>query len=273
MGKSGDKILDSGLLLCCGLHHLQYPGNRGVFISFCSPYLQRPLTVHTSGDHHVSARSSARNRLTGQCGGIDQRFTFHNLAVKRDPLSGADHNDLTGFDLIRVHFLDLTVPLHKSCLGSDTHQIRDRVTALACRVILEQFTDLIEKHDRDCLRVFPDTKSTESGDHHQEVLVKHISSGDIADRLQDNVITHDQIRHKGKQETDPPFIAVKRSYMHQNLKHHEQYCRNNNPGQPFFLFLVKLHTFITPITRSRSFRSVLCLSKAGVRGNDSAGYI
>ena len=80
---------------------------------------------------------------------------------------------------------------------TDVHEVGDAVTGLAFGVALEEFTDLEEKHHKDCLRVLgigtrkeTDQQSSDGGDGHEKVFVEGVTVGDALPGLMQCLVTY-----------------------------------------------------------------------------------
>ena len=93
--------------------------------------------------------------LAGEGGSVKRGGALHHHAVDGDLLPGLDHNDGTHGHLVRVHPLQVPVPLHVGVVGADVHELGDVPAALAHGVGLEPLADLVEQHDGHGLGVVP----------------------------------------------------------------------------------------------------------------------
>ena len=82
-------------------------------------------------------------------------------------------------------------------IGPYVHQMADTAATLPLSIALEEFANLEEQHDEDGLRKLcfgsrqeADTKSTDGGDRHEEMLIEGIAVSNTLDSLLQRVVTY-----------------------------------------------------------------------------------
>ena len=145
-----DKVLYFCFLAACILYQLQDLRNRRIIKFFRNFYFQCTASVHTSADDLITGLCTSRNRLAGQCCGINKRFSFDHHAVQRDTLARFDYDDIANLHVIRIDLCQHAVLLNVGIFRTDIHHRGDGLSGFADRIALEQFTDLIEQHNGYC---------------------------------------------------------------------------------------------------------------------------
>ena len=77
---------------------------------------------------------------------------------------------------------------------TDLHEARDGTSALAFRCFFDQFSNLEEQHDCNCLWVFTNCECSNSGNHHEKLLIKQLAVKNILDCIQNHVISNQNVR-------------------------------------------------------------------------------
>ena len=180
------------------LHKLQYLCRCGFTEGLGGPYSQDSAEVHAAGKDIFSLADAAGNALSGKGYGIKAGSALKHGSVHRNLLSGADHDDFSNLNVFRMDGKDFAVPLDVCAVGTDVHKVRDGLPGAAFGNLLEEFSDLEEKHDEDglrelrlCTRHESDAKGAQGSDTHEEILAECLSVKKALRRLLERVPAHD----------------------------------------------------------------------------------
>ena len=182
-GKAGDESLRLRLVVLRVLHHSHDAADGGIAEGPRDLDLQKATLVHTAGQRRTACRPLAGHGFTRQCGGIHRGVALDHLAVQRDTLTGAHQNDIAHGDRLRLdggHFITL---YQIGVVGPYIDQRLDGSAGGTHRLILKPFTDLIQQHNGNGLRILADAERADRRHRHQEVLVKDLTVGDVLNGL------------------------------------------------------------------------------------------
>ena len=121
-------------------------------------------------------------------------------------------------------------------IRADVHQLADVAAALADRIALEPFADLIKQHDGDGLRIIPVVRDgqgdgTDGRDRHQKALIEHLPVAYALERLDQDIITDHQIGDHVQKKPDRPF-------RRHEMQHDHERGRNEYARQHLLLLFV-----------------------------------
>ena len=227
-GKAGDEVLDAGFLLGGVFHQFQDPGHGALGVGALGADLQQAREVDAAGDHLLAHGFVHGQALAGEGGGVDAAAALEDNAVQGDLLAGLDQDRLAHGDFLRIHLLLLSVPQDVGVVGADIHEGGDGLAAAAYGDGLEELADLIKEHDRRGFGVLPDGESAQGGDRHQELFIKDLAVGDVAQSRPEHVPADDQIGNDEGQGLPKPLCGQQR--RHEG----EQRCRED-PVEGFLL--------------------------------------
>ena len=192
-GELGDKVLRLGLFGRGVLHQVENFGYGGLTKLLGDPNFQQAGEIDAAGQQFPAGGHIPGSGLAGEGGGVQGGGALQHHTVQGNLLAGADHDDLSHRDLVRVYLYDLTIPLHVGAVRTDIHELGDRPPGPAHGIALEQLSHLVKQHDADGLGIFPQHQRADGGDTHEKVLVKNLPMGDIAYRFPQNIPADDKI--------------------------------------------------------------------------------
>ena len=143
-----------------------------------------------------------RDALSGERRHVQCRFSLEYHAVERNTLAGLDEDHTADGHLLRIDFCDLTVDFQIRIFRPNIHQRGDASAALAHGVALEKFTDLIEQHDRDALRILAQDHGADRRNGHQQALVERLTVQDALDGLAQHIISRDEVGDQIQRKPD-----------------------------------------------------------------------
>ena len=123
----GDGRLGGGGLL----HQPDDLGQGGVVAYPGGPELDRAVLVDGGGDHPVIHRFLHREALTGEGGFVHRGASLQDHTVHRNALTGADHHDVPGHDLLHRDLHLHAGALHRGGFWGQIHQLGDGLGGLA----------------------------------------------------------------------------------------------------------------------------------------------
>ena len=182
-GKPGDEPLRLRLVVLRVLHHSHDAADGGITEGTRDLDLQKAALVHATGQRRTAYRPLAGHGFTRQRGGIHRGSALDHLAVQRNTLTGAHQNDIAHRDRFRLdggHFITL---YQIGVVGPYIDQRLDGSAGGTHRLILKPFTDLIQQHNGNGLRILADAECADRRHRHQEVLVKDLTVGDVLNGL------------------------------------------------------------------------------------------
>ena len=182
-GKPGDEPLRLRLVVLCVLHHSHDAADGGITEGTRDLDLQKAALVHTAGQRRAAYRPLAGHGFARQRGGIHRGATLDHLAIQRDTLAGTYQNDIAHGDRFRLdggHFIAL---YQIGVIGPYIDQRLDGSAGGTHRLILKPFTDLIQQHNGNGLRILADAECANRRHRHQEVLVKYFAVGNVLNSL------------------------------------------------------------------------------------------
>ena len=182
-GKPGDEPLRLRLVVLRVLHHSHDAADGGITEGTRDLDLQKAALVHATGQRRTAYRPLAGHGFARQRGGIHRGSALDHLAVQRDTLTRTYQNDIAHRDRFRLdggHFITL---YQIGVVGPYIDQRLDGSAGGTHRLILKPFTDLIQQHNGNGLRILADAERADRGHRHQEVLVKYLAVGDVLDGL------------------------------------------------------------------------------------------
>ena len=224
LGEAGDEPLGRGLRVAGFLHKAQYLRHGGFPVSRRHAHRQHAALIDATAEDavpplHVPGQGFARQR-----GGVERGFALHHNAVQRQLLAGLDEDQIAHRNALRADLHRLPVTQEIRVVRADVHQRRDGCAAVIHRLILEILADLVQRHDRGTLGEFPHRHRADGGHRHQEVLVKHLTSQDVAHRAIQHIIRHGQV---GRKEA---HYAQDRQTLRQ-VARKQQHSRSTHPEQ------------------------------------------
>ena len=208
-------------------------------------WLMQPLITSLPG-------STSRGRLSPVSAAVSRAGDHHAVDGYLFPGLHGDHRPHRHF--IRVHLLQLAVLFNVGIVRPDVHQVADVPPAFVHRIILEQFSHLIEQHDGHGFRkigVFVDAQaeSPQAGHRHQEVLVQHLTPFDVLQRLAQDIVGNDHIRRQVRHQVQHPGGKVHTGStpaVRQKACSDGQQGADGDPPDHVFLFLFHI---VSPLRR------------------------
>ena len=289
-GKAGDEVLAGGLLLAGVFHQVQNLRDCGLPALPGDFHPEKARLVDAAADDRVAGDYIPGNGFAGEGGSVQGGGTLHHHAVQGHPLAGLDHHNGAHGHLLRVHLLDLAVlPFQVGGVGPDIHESGNRLPGLAHGVVLEQLSHLVEEHHEDRLRVFPGAEGPHCGKSHQEILVKDLAVGNVAQGPGQHIPSDDEIGHEiekpGGQGKHRAVLGGRaadqrkvdgQTDLWQQLHHHQQHRRGQNPGQHLFLLLAhgdssQLQVFEGPPVPPEDGREGWSAGQAADEGSQKSG--
>ena len=222
------------------LHKVSDLRYRGFPEALCDFQRQQTALVDAAGQGFIAFADASRHRFAGQCLGVQHGFAIHNDAIQRDFFTGFYHDDLAHRNAFRRNDLQYAIPLNGRRIRTDVHKVRDGLSGTLYRQRLEELSDLIEQHNCNSFRVFPDGKCADRGNTHQEMLVKHLSSGDIFHCLPYDIPAKNHIRHNQKRQFRQSRQLCEYGQCHTDCIDHSTH------GKPYraLLILIVIHYFM-----------------------------
>ena len=195
-GETGNEIFKPCFFVTGIFYKFQNLCNSRILIFFGNTYFQCAVTVQASADHIITGSCLSGNRFSGQCGCINKRFAFYNSSIKRNLFSRTNHNDISDSNIFRIDLTDLSVLFQICIRRCDAHHFGNGLSGFSDRIALEQFTNLIEQHDRKGFRIFLNGECCKSSNHHQKVFIKDLTISNIFSCFYYNVIADEQVRYQ-----------------------------------------------------------------------------
>ena len=249
-GKARDEVLGARLLLAGVFHELEDAAHGRRAEELGGADAQDAGHVDAAGDDLAAHLDVTRHGLAGKGGGVELRGAVDHDAVDRHALAGLDHDDVADLHLIRIDFDNRAVALDVGVIGGDIHHGGDGLAALAHGVALEQFAHLVEEHDGSALGHVrfglgeeDHGECADGGDGHEEALVEGLATADVAPRLEQDVVSCDEVGDEVEREA-----RVQRARLAEDAREHaelverhdgeEEREREQNALQPLLLLFV-----------------------------------
>ena len=150
------------------------------------------------------------------------------MPVQRNLLARADHDYIAYRDLVRIYFLDLSIPFQIGAVRADIHQGGNGLPAAAHRITLKQFAYLIKQHYARGFIVLPQRQGAYRGQRHQKIFVKDLAARNVAHRPPQHVPAHNKV---GDQKNQQPGHA----FQWGQFCRQKQCTARQNAGQHLFL--------------------------------------
>ena len=208
--EAGDEVLGSRLFLRGVFNEFENLRDRALFEAALRSNMDNAGKIYRSARHSVTDSLVCGQALACQGGGIDRSRAVDYLAVKRNLFAGLDNYSLAELNFLGRHGFLFSVAHDYGIVGTDIHERGYRLAALADRDALEQLADLIEYHDRRGFAVIADAERADSGDGHEEMLIEHLTVGNIAYSVPQDIVAYHKIRRDIQQQF---FPALKAEYL------------------------------------------------------------
>ena len=112
---------------------------------------------------------------------------------------------------------------------ANIHKLGNGAAGLVHRQALEQLAHLVEEHNPHRLGVLTQHQSAQGGHAHEEVFVKNLAVGNVANGLPQHIPPHYKI---GDEEDGQPPQPPRLGGEH---RRNEQYARHEDAGQGLFM--------------------------------------
>ena len=203
MGKTGDKRLAPRLAGTGVLHEVNDFRGCGLAETLRGLNTQHAGDVDTTGDDLTANVYAAWYALAGESYSVKAGAALNDGAVEWDLLAGFHHDGLADLHVSGRHDGDLASALYVGGVGTDIHELGDRLSAAILGIVLKEFTDLEEQHHEDSLGKLwfgtgeeADEQSADGGYCHEEVLVKRVALADAFPCFAQHVVAYDEIRNE-----------------------------------------------------------------------------
>ena len=191
--ESRDEVFRFGLAAVLVFHKIENLRYRALAEFLRNPHFDESGFIDGAADDLIAFIHISEFGFAGKTCRIQRRRTADHNAVEGNLLARTDADGVAGAHFFRVYLHIVFPALHPGNIGTDIHQLADRLPAVFHRHILEEFTDLIEQHDAGRFPEITQIHRRQGGNAHQEILIEHLSSADAADRLENHVIAENHI--------------------------------------------------------------------------------
>ena len=148
---------------------------------------------NASGQGGIATMNAAGHRFSCKGFRIEERTSSRDLAIQRNPFTGMDDDCRAYGNRIGCYGDFFAILPDMGDVGTDIHETGNRMAGPVYGQVLEPFTNLIKKHDGNGFRVFSDAKGTDGRNTHEEMFIKNLATGDIAQCLPEDIIAQDEV--------------------------------------------------------------------------------
>ena len=195
---------------------------------FFASHLNQTAQINTAAENIAAAADITRKRFSRQSCRVQSRMPRHYYSVQRNLFPRSYYYDISDFYVLGRNLLNTVCSLKICIIRSDVHKLSNGLSRFPYRIVLKEFTHLIEQHYRHCFRIISHKESSHGSHRHEKVFVKNLSVGNVSHCLKQHSVAHNKVWNQERSRFRNRFCEPYRCGCH------KQHCSCDESYQSLF---------------------------------------